>query len=107
MIHSSPSWMMPSGAMCTRPAALTVVTMVSRIIGIGLALGFCAQRVPGRLQSGAILRRGVGRAAEIERFVLRIAFAEPPRDLGLGQLGAKIERVRAVACHIESVEQRE
>src|SRR5436190_348251 len=34
MIHSSPSWMMPSGAMCTRPAALTVVTMVSRIIGM-------------------------------------------------------------------------
>src|SRR5215470_6836783 len=108
MIHSSPSAMMPNGAMWTAPASLTVVTMVSRIIGIGSLRRGRAQRMPGLPQPREILRRRrIDRAAPIERLVLGVALAEAPGDLGPHQLRPEIERVRAVRLDAEPGEQRE
>src|SRR5689334_10703171 len=107
MIQPSPSAMMPNGAMWTAPAALIVVTIDSRIIGIGSLRRRRAQRVPGLAQTREILLRPVDRAAPVERLVLCVALAEPPGDLGAHQLGAEIERVRAVLLDAELAEQRE
>src|SRR5437016_864340 len=104
MIHPSPSAISPIGAMCKVPAALTVVTMVSRIIGMS-ASGLREQRMPGRLEPRAILRWRVGRAAPVEGLVLRVALAEPPGDFCLHQLGPEIERMRPIALDPESIEQ--
>src|SRR2546427_6318974 len=100
MIHPSPSAMMPSGAICTRPSRSVVVTTVSRIIGMS-GLGEAAQGVPHFSQPRQVFGRSVDRAAPIERLVLRVALAEPPGDLRLHQLGAEIERMRRVALHPE------
>src|SRR5690348_7107053 len=107
MIQPSPSAMMPNGAMCTSPAALIVVTIVSRIIGIGSVRRRGAQRMPGLAQARAVLFRAVDRAAPVERLVLREPLAEPPRDLGPHQLGAEIERMRAVLLDAKPGEQSE
>src|SRR5262245_60863682 len=97
MIHPSPSAMMPNGVMWTAPLWLIVVTIVSRIIGIGSLRRRRAQRVPGLAQAGQILvLRPIDRAAPGERLVLRIALAEPPGDLGAHQLRPEIERMRAI-----------
>ena len=50
-IQCSPSAMIPSGAMWTAPARSTVVTIVSRIIGIGSAALLGAKRVAGLRQA--------------------------------------------------------
>src|SRR5262249_14014191 len=99
--------MMPNGAMCTAPDALTVVTMHSRIIGIGSIHRRRAQRMPGLAQARAVLLRPVDRDAPVERLVLGKALAEAPGDLGPHQLGAEVERMRAVLLHAELLEQRE
>src|SRR4029077_801151 len=106
-IQPSPSAIMPNGAMCTAPEALTVVTMHSRIIGIGSVRRGCAQRVPGLAQARAVLFRAVDRDAPVERLILGKALAEPPGDLGPHQLGAEVERMRTVLLHAELAEQRE
>src|ERR1700761_7546150 len=96
MTQPSPSAMMPNGVMWTAPAALTVVTMVSRIIGIGSGRRGGTQRVPGPAQAGAVLLRPVARAAPVERLVLGEALTQPPGDLRAHQLRPEIERMRAV-----------
>src|SRR6266487_2629975 len=100
MIHSSPSAMMPSGAMWTVPVPFIVVTIVSRIIGMS-ALGLRAQGVPGRFQPGAVLHRCICGASPVERLVLRVALAQSPGDFRLGQLGTEIERMRAIPFDTE------
>src|SRR5260370_42435712 len=103
-MNPSPSAMMPSGARCTRPSAPAVVTMVSRIIGIELALRLrSAQRVSGFAQPGQIFRLAVDRAAPVERLLLGVAVFQPPGDLRLGHLGAEIERMRGVALDPQPV----
>src|ERR1043165_1589588 len=106
MIHSSPSATSPSGAMCTVPAALTVVTMISRIIGMS-ASGLREQRMPSRLEPRALLKRWIGGAAPVERLILRVALPQPPGNFCLHQLGPEIECMSAVALDAELVEQRE
>src|SRR5580704_2350912 len=106
MTHSSPSAMTPNGAMWTVPVAFIVVTIVSRIIGIGSLRWRRAQRVPGLAQTGEVFfLRLVDRAAPIERLVLHVALAEAPRDLGPHQLRPQIERMRAVLLDAELGEQ--
>ena len=110
-IQPSSSAISPSGAICTLPSALRVVTMVSRIIGIaypplapslrGLALLLGDQRVTCSLELGLVVGRGIGGNAPVERLVLGIALGEPPGDLGAGQLDPEIEGVRSVLVDVE------
>src|SRR5205085_4829404 len=107
MTQPAPSAMMPNGVMCKAPLWLIVVTIVSRIIGIGSVRRGGAQRVPGLAQARAVLLAPVDRAAPVERLVLGKALAEPPGDLGPHQLGPEIERMRAVLLDAELGEQGE
>src|SRR5580658_491006 len=66
-----------------------------------------AQRVARRAEPGPVLGAAVGRATPIERLVLRVTLAELIGDLGFHQLGAEIERVRAVGFDAELIEQGE
>src|SRR6185503_2193715 len=106
-IQWSPSAMIPSGAMCTAPDLSTVVTIVSRIIGMVSAALFSAERVPGLGEPRAIHLRPVGGDAPVERLILRIAFPEAEGGLGLHQLCAEVEGMRAIALHSEACEERQ
>src|SRR5437868_2421275 len=100
--------MMPSGATCTAPAALAVVTIVSRIIGIGGVLrARRSQRMSDLPQTREILARRIDGGAPVERLVLGVALPQAPGDLGLHQFGPEIERMRAVRLDGEPREQRE
>src|SRR5215472_6909593 len=106
MVQPSRSAMMPNGAMCTTPDALTVVTIVSRIIGMA-SLRRAAQRVAERAQARAVLLGAINCTAPIERLVLHVALAQPPGDLGACELGAEIERMCAVGGDAELGKERE
>jgi hypothetical protein len=82
MIQPSPSAIRPSGAICTLPSSLKVVTMVSRIMGMasrpkpasgGFAFPLGDQRVAGFFQPRLVVGRCVGCYAPIERLVLGVA----------------------------------
>src|SRR6267142_4445124 len=100
--------------MCGTPVADSVVTIVSKII-----IGF-SRRLPGsglfaagggitrplqggagRVPRGQVLRLPVDRTAPVERFVLRITFAELPRQLRVRQLDAEVKGVRRVVLQFE------
>src|SRR5262249_6322967 len=100
MIQSSPSAMMPIGAMCTLPAASAVVTIASRIIGMS-GSGEAAEGVPDLAEAGEVFRIAIDRATPIERLVLRITLAQAPRDFRFHQLGAEIEGMRRVVSQVE------
>src|SRR5262245_23609755 len=58
-------------------------------------------------EARAVLFRRGSRDTPRQRFVLHIALAKPPSDLGLHQLGAKVEGVRAVALNAKVSEEFE
>ena len=98
----------PIGAICTAPSAVTVVMMLSRIIGIGPLLARRrALRASGRRARCAVDRSGASTATpQSQRSSCDVALAELPGDLGAGQLDAEVERVRAVILDAELGEQR-
>ena len=75
-----------------------MVTTTSRIIGVLL---FRPQRVSGFAQAVAVFFGLIGADAPVQHFILRIALAERKGDLGLGELRAKIEGVRAISLDAE------
>src|SRR5262245_21991003 len=107
MIQLFSAAMMPSGAIWTAPVPLIVVTITSRIIGIGSLRRRGAQRVADLAEARAILGRAIDRATPVERLVLHISLAETPRDLGPHQFRAEVERMSAVAADVELLEQGE
>src|SRR5215467_12774746 len=79
------------------PAASTVATMVSRIIGIGSTLRSRGlQRGSYFGQPGLVLARLINGASPGQGHVLHIALPQPPSDLRLHQFGAEIEGMGAV-----------
>src|ERR1700747_1693098 len=80
--------------------------MASRIKGIeslgGRTRGWGVARLA---EASPVLGTPVDGATPIERLGLRVAFAELKSDCGLHELGAEIERVRAVGFDAEFIEQ--
>src|SRR4051812_43142497 len=100
--------MMPIGVICRRPSAPTVVRIVSRIIGTASVRGGRgAQRMSRFTQGWAVFGEAIDPTAPVERLVLRVALAQPPRDLRLHQLGTEIERVRRILPNTELGKERE
>ena len=95
MTHPSPSSMRPSGAMCSLPSSLNVVTMHSRIMGMRappttlrlLPFFLHGQRMAGLFEARRVFTGLVGGHTPIDRLVLGVALAEAPGDLRLRQLG--------------------
>ena len=82
--------------------------MASRIIGAGSPVGWlCAKGVPDRGEPRPILDRAIGCAAPIERFVLRVAFAETESDFRLHEFRAEIEGMGSIGLNAKLVEQRQ
>ncbi len=101
--QSRPSRMSPKGATWCVPSAFVVATMVSRMSGIQDAAPPQYERVARVLEARLfILLRQIGGASPVERFVLRVALAEPPGDLRLCEFRTEIEGVRAVPLDAES-----
>src|SRR3954451_16834267 len=100
--------MMPIGVICGRPSAPTVVRIVSRIIGTASARGTRgAQRMSRFTLACAVFGQTINPTAPVERLVLGVALAQPPRDLGFHQLRTKIEGVWRVLSNTELGKQRE
>src|SRR5256885_13347127 len=58
-------------------------------------------RGAGRMPGGQVLRALVDGAAPAERFVLRITFAELPRQLRMRQLDTQVKGVRAIVLELQ------
>ena len=58
-------------------------------------------------QAGAVFGQAIDPTAPVERLVLSVALAQPPRDLRLHQLGTEIEGVRRIFSNTELGKERE